>query len=124
MLLTNTNGSTSSLFLFSILNDGMKIGITASGTGFYGPQGRSLLNEVHLPLQDLFSSFNYQGHRITNFDMETSALYGLGKLYGFQCFTCNAIIANRLNKTYHENHLEIIDRLIENILGKITSGSL
>ena len=97
-------------------------GITATATGFYGPQGR----ELNLPLanrqiNESLQSFNFNGHRITNFEMETSALYGLGKILGHQCCTCCAIIANRVSRKYSHDHGKAIDALIQTILHRLTN---
>ena len=72
------------------------IGITATAGGFYGPQGRVL----RLPLEDpelnsKMDSFQYEGHCISNLEMETSVIYGLSKLLGHKALSLNAIIANR-----------------------------
>jgi uridine phosphorylase len=70
-------------------------GITATAPGFYGPQGRKLrLTPWVEDFNQQLTDFNYKQHRITNFEMETSALYGLGKLLGHQTCTVCAIIAN------------------------------
>lgn len=95
-------------------------GITATATGFYGPQGRAL----RLPLQDpgvwdRLPSFSQDSHRIANFEMETSALYGLGKMLGHNCLTCCAIIANRAVKKYSENHAKTVESLIETVLSRL-----
>ena len=96
-------------------------GITATAGGFYGPQGRVL----RLPLQDSelnnkIDSFNFDGHQITNLEMETSAIYGLSKLLGHRACSMNAIIANRANGTFSENSYQIVDDLIQYTLEKIT----
>jgi len=108
--------------LFSVIGDGMQSGITATGTGFYGPQGRSLLDADVVPVQDKFQQFEHKGIRVTNFDMETSALYGLGRLFGFECCTINAIIANRVIKEYSNNHILAIDKLILTVLNRIKAN--
>ena len=96
-------------------------GITASGTGFYGPQGRNLTSQAIVNANELFKQFNYKGLKITNFDMETSALYGLGKIFGFECCTVNAIIANRPSRTYLENHQEAVENLITLVLNRLAA---
>ncbi|CAM1333104.1 nucleoside phosphorylase [Tenacibaculum aestuariivivum] len=95
-------------------------GITATAGGFYGPQGRIL----RLPLQDTelnekINSFNYNANRITNLEMETSAIYGLSKLLGHNAISMNAIIANRVNGTFSENPNKIVDNLIKYTLNKL-----
>lgn len=96
-------------------------GITATAGGFYGPQGRVL----RLPLQDLnlntkIDLFNYNGLRVTNLEMETSAIYGLSKLLGHNAVSLNAIIANRADGSFSKNPAQIVENLIEYVLNKIT----
>jgi uridine phosphorylase len=96
-------------------------GITVTATGFYGPQGRSLyLNLNDSTMNERLQSFSHNDHRVINFDMETSALYGLGRLLGHNCCTCNAIIANRTRKEFYENYPELVDRLIKSVLDRLT----
>lgn len=95
-------------------------GITATAGGFYGPQGRIL----RLALQDndlnnLIDSFSFNEHRITNLEMETSAIYGLSKLLGHKSCSMNAIIANRANGTFSTNPGKVVDELIEYTLKKL-----
>lgn len=98
----------------------MTIGITASGSGFYAPQGRQLQYQFgNIPIRQWLRSFHFSGKRITNFDMESSALYGLGRLFGFACCTVNVIIANRAQKKYQHSHTDDMDRLIETVLNRL-----
>jgi uridine phosphorylase len=95
-------------------------GITATAGGFYGPQGRVL----RLPLQDAnmnakIDSFNFDGNRITNLEMETSAIYGLSKLLGHHAVSMNAIIANRANGTFSKDYKQVVEDLIEYSLNKL-----
>jgi len=97
-------------------------GITATAPGFYGPQGRFL----RLPLADpdmmkKLQSFRHEGHRIVNFEMETSALYGLGALMGHEMVTICTLIANRATGDYNQDHKKIVMELITLVLNKITS---
>ena len=99
-------------------------GITATAGGFYGPQGRVL----RLKIQDenlnfKMDNFNFEGNRITNLEMETAAIYGLGKLLGHQCLSMNAIIANRATGTFSEDPYKAVDELIQYTLHKIASIS-
>jgi uridine phosphorylase len=95
-------------------------GITASGTGFYGPQGRNLFPDRNtLPVHEILKSFDSNGLRITNFDMETSALYGLGRLCGFSCCTVNTIVANRDTARFNSNYQAALDTLIEKVLSRL-----
>jgi uridine phosphorylase len=95
-------------------------GITATAGGFYGPQGRVL----RLPLQDAnmnakIDSFNFDGNRITNLEMETSAIYGLSKLLGHHAVSMNAIIANRANGSFSSDYKQVVEDLIEYSLNKL-----
>ena len=95
-------------------------GLTATAGGFYGPQGRVL----RLPLEDetlnnKMDNFNYKGFRITNFEMETSVIYGMSKLLGHNALSLNAVIANRPNGTFSKDPGKTIERLIEYTLEKL-----
>jgi uridine phosphorylase len=97
-------------------------GITATAPGFYGPQGRQIRLKAAMPqLNDLLTSFVFQNQRITNFEMETSALYGLGKLLGHKCLTVCVIIANRATKEFTSDINNSVKILIENCLNKISN---
>lgn len=109
--------------LIAAIGKGMIKGITATAAGFYGPQGRKLRLDLDNPhINESLTSFQYQGQRITNFEMETSALYGLGSLLGHNCCTCCAIIANRIEKEYSENHEKTINKLILQVLNNIVTN--
>ena len=95
-------------------------GITGTAGGFYGPQGRVLrLNIQDENLNSKMDSFNYNGTRMTNLEMETGAIYGLGKLLGHHCLSLNAIIANRANGTFSEDPYKAVDELIAYTLDKL-----
>jgi uridine phosphorylase len=95
-------------------------GITATAPGFYGPQGREIRLKAAMPdLNNLLNTFNYRKLQITNFEMETSALYGLGKLLGHNCLTICVIIANRMRKEFTQDYTKSIALLIENCLNTI-----
>ncbi len=97
-------------------------GITVTATGFYGPQGRQLRANLANPwINDRLQSFDHHGHKITNYEMETSALYGLGKILGHRCCTCCAILANRKIGEYAGNHQNIMDNLIETVLKRLSA---
>ncbi len=103
-----------------LVSDKVYKGITATAGGFYGPQGRVL----RLPLQDSnlnkkIDSFNYNNNRITNLEMETSAIYGLAKLLGHNAVSMNAIIANRANGTFSKDPYKVINDLIAYTLDKL-----
>jgi uridine phosphorylase len=97
-------------------------GFTATAGGFYGPQGRVLRLDIQDPsLNTKMDSFNFEGTKITNLEMETSAIYGLGKLLGHECLSLNAIIANRANGDFSSNPYEAVDQLIKFVLNKLTN---
>ncbi|REE25974.1 nucleoside phosphorylase [Winogradskyella pacifica] len=97
-------------------------GMTGTAGGFYGPQGRVL----RLPLQDAnlntkLDNFSYKDFRITNFEMETSVIYGLSKLLGHEALSLNAIIANRANGDFSKDPKKVVDRLIMYALERIVN---
>jgi uridine phosphorylase len=99
-------------------------GITVTCPGFYGPQGRVLRLGIRNPdLINRLTDFRFGQHRITNFEMETSAIYGLGKLLGHNCLAINAIIANRVQKEFSKNAKKTIESLIQQFL-EIFSSSI
>jgi len=88
-------------------------GITVTCPGFYGPQGRVLRLGVRNPgLINRLTDFRFGQHRVTNFEMETSAIYGLGKLLGHNCLAINAIVANRVKKEFSRDGKAAVERLI------------
>lgn len=96
-------------------------GITATAPGFYGPQGRKLrLTPWVEDFNQQLTDFKFQENRITNFEMETSALYGLGKLLGHETCTVCAIIANRVAKQYSKNYHVAVEQLIQLVLERLT----
>jgi uridine phosphorylase len=98
-------------------------GFTGTAGGFYGPQGRVLrLGIQDVDLNTKMDSFNYNGIQMTNLEMETGAIYGLGKLLGHECLSLNAIIANRANGTFSEDPYKAVDALIEYALDKLAQN--
>ena len=98
----------------------MHKGITATAGGFYGPQGRVLrLNIQDENLNTKMDNFKTNETRITNLEMETAAIYGLGALLGHQCLSLNAIIANRASGTFSEDPYKAVDALIVYTLDKL-----
>ena len=105
---------------------GFHQGITVTCPGFYGPQGRVLRMGLKQPqLIDRLTSFSFGKHRISNFEMETSAIYGMGKILGHHCLSLSAIVANRISKEFSKDGnaavenlikktLEIVERQVEN----------
>jgi uridine phosphorylase len=107
--------------LLDTIGTGCIKGITATAPGFYAPQGRKLrLHPWVTDFNQQLTDFNYGEKRITNFEMETSALYGLGKLLGHQTCTVCVIIANRITKQYSHNYPQYMNQLIEQILERLT----
>lgn len=108
--------------LFEKLKEGYFEGITATASGFYGPQGRTLrLNPAVPDLNERMMRFSYDEHRITNFEMETSALYGLSRLLGHNACTLCAIIANRATLEYSKNYKPVIETLVKSVLDRLTA---
>ncbi|WP_347175342.1 nucleoside phosphorylase [Polaribacter uvawellassae] len=103
-----------------LVSDIIKIGFTATAVGFYGPQGRVLRLAIQDPdLNSKIDCFNYNGIRVTNLEMETSAIYGLSKLLGHNACSMNAIIANRANGTFSKDYGKVVDDLILYTLEKL-----
>jgi uridine phosphorylase len=102
------------------LSTGMFKGITASCSGFYAPQGRVLRYELARPnFIETLHSFNFGPSRITNFEMETGAMYGLAKILGHHCCSINAIVANRITNEHTHKGEETMNRMIEMVLDRI-----
>ncbi len=103
-----------------LISDTIFTGITATAGGFYGPQGRVLRLAIQDPeLNHKIDSFDYNGIKITNLEMETSAIYGLSKLLGHRAVSMNAIIANRANLTFSKDPYKAVENLIEYTLNKL-----
>src|SRR6056297_3159762 len=101
--------------------DNIKKGINISAPGFYGPQGRVLrLPIVDNDLNDKIEAFDYQGQKITNYEMESSAIYGLSKLLGHHAITICVIIANRASKTYSKDYKPVVKELIKTVLDRLS----
>ena len=105
------------------LSTGMFKGMTASCSGFYAPQGRVLRYELARPnFIETLHSFEFSGNRITNFEMETGAMYGLAKILGHQCCSINAIVANRITNEHTHKGEETMNAMIETVLDRIAAG--
>lgn len=101
---------------------GFHNGITVTCPGFYGPQGRVLRLGIRNPqLIERLTDFRFGQHRITNFEMETSAIYGLGKLLGHHCMALNVIVANRIKKEFSKDGKAAVENLIRRFLEIFTS---
>jgi len=103
-----------------LASDEIFIGMTATAIGFYGPQGRVLRLAIQDPaLNHKIDSFDYNGLKVTNLEMETSAIYGLSKLLGHNACSMNCIIANRSNGTFSDDPYKSIEKLIKYTLDKL-----
>ena len=95
-------------------------GITVTCPGFYAPQGRSIRSGLTMPtLNNQLSDFRWSNHRIVNFEMETSALYALGKLLGHQCLSLSVIVANRQARSFSKQPDSSIEKLIQHVLQNV-----
>lgn len=113
--------SAASIQLLKHFVDGYYQGITVTCPGFYGPQGRILRLGISNPqFIDNLTAFEFGNYRITNFEMETSAIYGLGKALHHHCLSLSAIIANRIHKNFSKDPLSLMDQLIKKSLEIIT----
>ena len=100
-------------------SDQIHKGITGTAGGFYGPQGRVLRLGIQDPeLNSKMDNFKFEETRMANLEMETAAIYGLGKLLGHNCLSLNAIIANRASGTFSEDPYKAVDALIQYTLRK------
>ena len=100
--------------------EGFTMGITATASGFYAPQGREIRLKSAIPkMHEILNSFEYNGNRITNFEMESSSLYFLGQSLGHKTLTICAIIGNRINQTQSEDYKKTVDELIIEVLERI-----
>lgn len=103
-----------------VASNDMVRGVTIAANGFFGPQGRELRVPLADPKQnDKIEAFEYKGHRITNFEMESSALAGLSRLMGHKATTVCMVIANRLIKEANTGYRNTIDILIKTVLDRI-----
>lgn len=98
-------------------------GMTVTCSGFYGPQGRVLRGPLRdAGIIDRLTGFRYQGdqeYRITNFEMETSGIYGMAHMLGHEALSMNAIVANRVNKEFSKDGKAAVERLIRYVLERL-----
>ena len=112
--------NSASAFLLAQFTDGCKAGITATCPGFYGPQGRNLRMGLAMPnLNEQLTAFRFGNHQITNFEMETSALYGLAAVMGHQALSLSVIVANRLAKKFSTDVDATVEKLIKHTIERI-----
>ena len=111
-----------SKMLFDKLAEGYYQGVTATAPGFYGPQGRTLRMHLSYPENNnKIENFDYQGWRVCNFEMESSALYGLGKMMGHNCLTICVAIANRVTEKFTTDYHPYVRKLVESTLERLTA---
>ena len=111
-----------SKMLFDKLAEGYYQGVTATAPGFYGPQGRTLRMHLSYPENNnKIENFDYQGWRVCNFEMESSALYGLGKMMGHNCLTVCVAIANRVTEKFTTDYHPYVRKLVESTLERLTA---
>jgi len=108
-------------YLFNkIVDDEFTPGVTISAPGFYGPQGRELRLKIVDPLiNDKIEAFRFGNQRITNYEMECSAIYGLSKLLVHKALTVCIIIANRVSKSANEDYKPVMVKLVQKVLDRI-----
>lgn len=113
-------GAQASQDLMNRISTDMHHGVTATAPGFYAPQGRNV--RIAPAIQDLnerLASFSYEGCKLTNLEMETSAIYGLSSIMGHNALTVCLIIANRPNgkflNDYHKPMHELIQKVIDRL---------
>ncbi|MFT7352297.1 MAG: uridine phosphorylase [Flavobacterium sp.] len=112
--------SCSSALENKIFDSKMHKGFTGTAGGFYGPQGRVLRLDIQdADLNSKMDAFNFNDIRMTNLEMETAAIYGLGKLLGHNCLSLNAIIANRATGDFSQDPYKAVDELIAYTLEKL-----
>ncbi len=107
-------------FLLEKLAKSWRRGITLTAPGFYAPQGRELRLKVHdKTIIDRAQKFEYNGYKVTNFEMETSALYSLSAMLGHEALTVCDIIANRVTDDFNPNYKESMRNLIQQMLDRV-----
>lgn len=115
--ITNPYAFAGSKMLLNKFGNNFHKGITVTCPGFFGPQGRVLRLGLRSPgFIDKLTHFNFNNYRITNFEMETSAIFGLGRLMGHQCMSVNAIIANRVVQQFSADSDAVVEQLIRQAL--------
>ena len=112
--------------LMEALGPGKTQGITLTSPGFYAPQGRELRAKARFDVRffQSLAKFRFRDYPITNFEMETSAIYGLSRLLGHRALSTNVIIANRPNGKFSKDPYKSVDTLIQDVLSLISSSAL
>ncbi len=99
-------------------------GVNISAPGFYGPQGRVLRLGLAFPgMNEMLGQFRFGSLKITNYEMESSAIYGLSRMLGHEAITICLLIANRQIRSANENHQQEMERLVEGVLNLLVSQS-
>jgi uridine phosphorylase len=100
--------------------DDMLLGATISANGFYGPQGRVLrIDLADMKINDKIENFRFGKYKITNYEMEGSAISGLAKLMGHKAMTVCCIIANRRVEAANTDYKPYIEKLVTTVLDRI-----
>ena len=95
----------------------LMLGITATLPGFYAPQGRSIrTTSVFKEAMDALHHQSYDGHTLTNFEMETAGIYALATLLGHEAYSFSALLANRAAGTFHDQPGQAVESLIRKVL--------
>ncbi len=107
--------------LGALFTEGFHQGITVTACGFYGPQGRVLRLPVAMAgLNESMSTFSFEGIPLANYEMESSALFGLGAMMGHACSTVCVVVANRLRNAFLPDHHAAVDELIKQALDRLS----
>jgi uridine phosphorylase len=102
------------------VGNGFRQGITMTAPGFYAPQGRTVRLESQIQDSlEVLRDFRFEQWPVMNFEMESSAIYGLAKLLGHQALSCNVILANRADKTFSDDPKGITDNMIATMLERL-----
>ncbi len=109
--------------LLETIGQGMHPGITLTAAGFYGPQGRQLRLQPRFNTERMeqLGYFYFGKTPITNFEMETAAIYGLSRMLGHHALSTNVILANRPAGQFSPDPKQSVDKLIEYVLGQLTN---
>ncbi|MFT6165604.1 MAG: uridine phosphorylase [Vicingaceae bacterium] len=108
--------------LIEKIGEGFHPGVTMTANGFYAPQGRRLrLLPRHTGVNDDLRKFDFKGNRIVNYEMETSALYGLSRLMGHEACTVCAVVANRYANSFSKDYKPVMNKLIDTVLERLTA---
>lgn len=103
-----------------IAGNDMVMGVTCSAVGFYGPQGRVVRLPIAAPLlNERLERFEYQGHKITNYEMESAPLAGFARLMGHKAVTVCSVVANRVALNSNPNYKTAIEDLVVTVLDRI-----